>query len=135
MVEIIKNLYLCSWPEAQELVPKLVTPLVINCTKNLDFLCLDTQRIPINDHREQEDTLFLNGVIKEITDMIHNNLTEKTHVVVHCQAGRQRSAAVIAGYLMKYHGYSLENVIEFIRSKKREAFFPEVNFLDTLKFI
>ena len=67
--------------------------------------------------------------------MIHVNLMEKTPVVVHCQAGRQRSAAVIAGYLMKYHGYSLENVIEFIRSKKREAFFPEVNFLDTLKYI
>ena len=135
MVEIIKNLYLCSWSEAQCLVRVLDNPLVINCTKNLDFLCLNTQRIPINDHRETEDTIILNGVIKEVTDMIHVNLTEKTPVVVHCLAGRQRSAAVIAGYLMKYHEYSLENVIEFIRSKKREAFFPEVNFLDTLKSI
>ena len=66
-----------------------------------------------------------------MVDLIDNHLKNGI-VVVHCLAGRQRSAAVIASYLIKFHGKSVNESIDFVKSKKRDAFFPHVNFMDTI---
>ena len=134
MVEIIKNLYLCSWSDAQDLAPTLDNLLIVNCTKDLRSLTAGTYRIAIDDHHKHEDTLKLNEQILEVTEKIHNHLASGP-VIVHCLAGRQRSAAVVASYLMIYLDMDIEQAIIFIKSKKREAFFPEINFIETLNYI
>lgn len=135
MTEIINNLYLCSWDEAKQLVPTFSVVLVVNCTKDLETLGVKTIRIPVDDHGEIDDTIAMNNHIDNAIEFINATLQQGITVVVHCRAGRQRSATVIAAYLIRYHGYSLENVIEFMKSKKREVFFPQVNFMETLKLI
>ena len=131
MTEIIKGLYLCSWEDAKRIVPTLRNLLVINCTKDLDNLIDNVYRINIDDRQNPEDTLELNNVINEVVDLIDNHL-KTGNVVVHCLAGRQRSAAVVASYLIKFHGKSVNESIDFVKSKKRDAFFPFINFMDTI---
>jgi protein-tyrosine phosphatase len=53
-------------------------------------------------------------------------------VVVHCRAGQQRSAAVMAAYLMR-KGMGLEQAIKYIKSRKPDAFYWNVNFMPALK--
>jgi protein-tyrosine phosphatase len=52
---------------------------------------------------------------------------------VHCHAGRQRSAAVIAAYIMKYEGLDLTETIRYMRSRKPDVFRPNINFLPVLQ--
>ena len=134
MSKIIENL--CCWEDAKIIIPTLNNLLVINCTKDLEKLTANTHRISIDDQQKSEDTISLNKVIIEVIKIINNHLKNNGNVVVHCLAGRQRSAAVVACYLIKYHDmteYQAIDYIKSIKSKKRDSFFSQVNFINTLK--
>lgn len=128
-MEIIENVYLASYPEAKEFIPKLKNPFVINCTKDLPNVIPNNKcihyRIPINDHGEIEDTFYLKSVLDFVVKLIDDY---PGPVVVHCKQGRQRSAAVVAGYLVHKRGLTFSEAVKFIQSIKRDAFFPQVNF-------
>ena len=139
MTEIIKNLWLCSWEHAKVVVPTLNEPLVINCTKNLEYLVENTIRIPIDD--TPDDAPILNKFIFPLVNQMYHHLFAGKPVVVHCLAGRQRSAAVVASYLMLHpvnNITGINSVIDYIKTKKleqigdRSAFFPYINFEETL---
>ena len=128
MSQIIKGLYLCSWSDAQDLAPTFDNLLInFNLTKN-------TYRLAIDDHRKHEDTLKLNEEIEEVTQKIDNHL-KLGPVIVHCLAGRQRSAAVVASYLMLYKKFDKDSAINFMKTKKRDVFFPDINFIETLNYV
>ena len=67
-----------------------------------------------------------------MVEQIHTHLERRCQVIVHYSAGQQRSAAVIVVYLMSKHNYSLADTIKYIRFKKRDAVFFNVNFQDSL---
>lgn len=134
MAQIIKGLYLCSWSDAQDLAPTFDNLLIINCTKDLNNLTKNTYRLAINDHRKHEDTLKLNEEIEEVTQKIDNHL-KLGPVIVHCLAGRQRSATVVASYLMLYKKFDKDSAINFMKTKKRDVFFPDINFIETLNYV
>jgi len=107
--------------------------LIINCTKtdvgfpsDCSAVCI---RLPVEDIPDEAERLY---------NLIHdNNILEKIYtnvgnVLVHCNAGRQRSCAVVACYLIKYHNMKPDDAVLFIKSKRREAFFGSINFLKTL---
>lgn len=50
---------------------------------------------------------------------INNALKYHGNVLVHCFAGRSRSAAIVAAYLIRYHQMTFEEAIQAIKSKKR----------------
>lgn len=111
------------------------TWLVVNCTPNLPFCGEGTTniRIPVydmDDPRDQESMLSY-WTDTDLFEVIMNHQMQGHDILVHCQMGRQRSAATIAAYLMK-GGESLDGAIARIRSKKREAFFPSVTFMKSL---
>jgi protein-tyrosine phosphatase len=54
-------------------------------------------------------------------------------VVVHCHAGQQRSAAVMAAYLMWTRKMSLEQSVSYIKLCKPDAFLYGVNFREALE--
>jgi protein-tyrosine phosphatase len=87
-------------------------------------------RIPINDNLKQNKALL--PFLEPITAAIHAELTKGRKVLVHCYAGRQRSASIIAAYLIKYSGMTVLEAINYIRAKNRKAFDPIPNFIDTL---
>ena len=132
MSEITNNLWLSSWEDAKKLVPLLNNPLVINCTKDLGYLTKSTIRIPIDDNQSEIENL--NNYIFWICKIINDTLIAGGEVVVHCLAGRQRSAAVIVSYLMIYNK-SIKDPANFVKNVKQDIFFPYTNFQKTLDFV
>lgn len=129
MNEILPNLYLSGYGD----VPFNNDLYIVNCTEEMPMKSSQGTRIAVNDDMETAslDKMFV--ALISIVDVIHQKLQDGKKVVVHCLAGQQRSPTVIAAYLMKHHGYKLQNAIQYIREKRHEAFFWSINFLDTLQ--
>jgi protein-tyrosine phosphatase len=54
-------------------------------------------------------------------------------VLVHCAAGMQRSAAIVAMYIIATSQYKVENAIQYVQSKRPIAFTPRANFLKSIQ--
>ena len=135
MTRVLPNLYL-----GNELASKTIgrdVGLVVNCTSNLPFHgdpTTQTQmRVPVEDNGDdsQQDAMFahLTAQPSSVIEEIHSTLLRGVDVLVHCRAGQQRSATVVAAYVMSLIECSAADAIEFVRSRKRDAFLGgHVNF-------
>lgn len=127
--EMIPHLWLGD-SKAAEHVPPYVS-LIVNCTRNIPFYCEGTSniRIPVDDREDMDQQRLMLKYWKEtdVFDQMRTHIMQEKDVLVHCQMGRQRSAATIAAFLMT-SGLSIKDAIQKIKSKKKEAFFPKVNF-------
>jgi len=132
MNEIIPNLYLSSFTNAQ-LYPDIKNCYIVNCTKNLDMLSKTGIRLSVDDDMNTKNLDIMFESLILLTDKIHEQIKNNNTVVVHCLAGQQRSATVIAAYLMRYKKLTLIDSIKFTRNKRNEAFFWQVNFRDSLE--
>ena len=131
MTEILPNLYLSMWHELPSLVERLDDPFVLNCTTTLPLVSENTSRLPVDDDGKLENVREMTAMIRPAIEEIRWRL-KKGVVIVHCLAGRQRSATVIAGYLMVHLGFTKERAIEIIRMQKPDAFVPKINFEESL---
>lgn len=113
------------------------TAMVVNCTTNLPFRddADGTQvhwRIPIEDDGDPaQQALALQHWTPALMFAIQSNLNAGRPVLVHCMAGRQRSAATVAAFFI-HNGMTPTAAVNLIQSKRREAFFPSVHFADAL---
>ena len=113
---------------------------VINCTPDLLFRpnagIVKKIRLPLHDDPKDVDkmTRLLPSVVKQLAaarDAGYN-------VLVHCRAGQQRSACVVAAYIMyqsKRNGVQWvreTHAVEFVREHRKQAFQPRVNFRRSL---
>lgn len=126
-VKLVINLSNMVFPEEQELL------------KQHD---IKINNISVRDH--PDDVELLLSHIPQLVDDIHYYLSKNKKVLVNCYAGRQRSAAVVACYLIKYafldsseikKGDNKEVVdmcIKFIQMKRPNAFTPKANFYDAI---
>ncbi len=78
-------------------------------------------QIPSPDCQTILFELILRGVA-----YIHWNVTQGRNVIVHCKAGRGRSALTVMCYLIKHHHYGAEQAFLHVQSKR-----PQVNFSRT----
>jgi len=132
--EIIPHLLLGDAKDAEDMSSDI--KLVVNCTKNLvGFYSKDRQqiRIAVDDIPDDNDAIIRYWKDPALFESITNHIMQGHDVLVHCQMGRQRSAATIAAWLVKSYGWSLQDTIDFIKTKKRDAFFPDVNFMTALE--
>jgi protein-tyrosine phosphatase len=133
MSEIINNLYISS----KNHVPFLVSnyDLIVNCTPDIPFplMCKATIRIPVHDHPSYAQKML--RIIRDVhvLEAIHAHLQEGKTVLVHCRAGIQRSCAVVACYLVKYHGLTPDQAIAYIKAQRPIAFLTGVNFRETIE--
>lgn len=51
-------------------------------------------------------------------DIIHERITKKEIVYVHCFVGMSRSPTIVASYLMKYHNMTANQALFFIKDKR-----------------
>lgn len=83
--------------------------VIINCTpnkpfitemENVDNMNIETYRIPVNDSLLERDFLLMQDYFKIIIPLLLKKyIIEKRSILIHCQAGKQRSAILIAALL------------------------------------
>ena len=111
--------------------------LIVNCTPNIPFPSSHNKhiRIPIMDASSEESNLFniiqSNNILEEINEYVSGG----QNVLVNCNQGKQRSCAVVACYLIKYHNYSPTKAIRIIQYKRPQAFVGSINFINTIKMM
>ena len=108
--------------------------VVINCTKDIPFYSNYTKniRISVNDSLEDKDINLLFDYIPKAVECIHDNVLKSNNILIHCYAGKQRSASIVVAYLMKYGNMNLKDAILSVCSKRDVVFTPGINFKKTL---
>lgn len=103
---------------------------VFNCTKNLPFSpkIPIKYRIPVDDNLEEEEIRNMELWSAEIALKIGIEYIKGHHILIHCMAGMQRSAASTAFFLIAFKKMRALDAMKFIRERRRIAFFPRANF-------
>lgn len=117
VTEIIPGLWLGNHQSAIDIdfLKKNNINFILNCTPNTPFFNeihseksllhlqdIDTYRIPVNDSLLERDFILMEKYLKIILPMLVKKYTrDKKRILIHCQAGKQRSAIVVAA-LLKY---------------------------------
>ncbi len=140
--------------------------VIINCSKDIPFIVdkykpetlskygikeLELYRIPVDDSLRSEDIYSMVVYYKRIIPYLMKKLVnEKQNILIHCRAGAQRSASIVAVLLFKliYDGHlkdlglladsrekSLQNVFDYIINKRPRVFrfSTKINFLNSIK--
>ena len=136
--EILPNLWLTDKNVAinQKFLKSKKIQVVINCTKEQPFSQIGgmTQhRIPVSDTLQYDDTVNLYQYLPKITSLMGQYYQRRVPMLVHCYAGRQRAATVMAAFLMRYLGMDWTNAVKIIQTKRASAFTPGINFAQALK--
>ena len=132
--EIIPYLYLGDAGFVYE--PKSYS-LIINCCPEVDINYPEPSNVlylRFHDDPRDNDKFLSQLETHKVLEKIHEQVTSYKLVIVHCAMGIQRSASVIACYLLKYGIINgVQNTLDFIRSKRGVAFSTGYNFLPAIK--
>lgn len=134
--EIIPNLWIGDKTDAHNMrfISEFDIKLIVNCTKNIAFNTKYMhQKIRINvDDKDSSDSIIENKkmyhCLIDLINTIHIYLQRNQAILVHCYAGAQRSAAVVAAYLIKYGKIDYRTAVKYIQSKRVKCFNPSINF-------
>lgn len=74
---------------------------------------------------------IIKQILPECLKFIHNSRTNRQNVLVHCVAGKSRSATVIIAYLMTITNLDFQTVYDRVL-EKREGVQPNFGFLSML---
>lgn len=108
---------------------------VFNCSKDIPFHSLAKRcyRVPVDDNLRPEEIrnmeLWSFETISKLCQEYRNGAT----ILVHCAAGMQRSAAVVAMFLLATAKVSSDEAMAHVRSKRPIAFMPMANFGPAIK--
>ena len=134
--EIIPNLWIGDRKDANNIhfIRDFNVKLIINCTKNISFhpKYLD-KKIRVNiDDKDSTNIAIENKkmyhCLIDLTNTVHNYLQKNQAILVHCYAGAQRSASVVAAYLIKFGKIDYQTAVKYIQSKRIKCFNPTINF-------
>ena len=94
--------------------------IVINCSKDLPFINLEVEkvRLKVHDNLEKDEIISMYNLLEYTTKYINDNLLLCKNILIHCYAGKQRSATLVVAYIMKYGKMNLYKTIELVKSKK-----------------
>jgi len=108
---------------------------VFNCTKDLPFhhSMRRRYRVPVDDNLEEEEIRNMELWSFEIIYKLLLEYKEGNTILVHCAAGMQRSAAVVAMFLMVLTGMKHEDAMLHIKERRPIAFHRNANFLKSIQ--
>lgn len=130
--EILPGLWLGNFQSSQDEVFLKTRGIetVFNCTKDLPFhmSIQNRYRVPVDDNLQASEIRNMELWSYEIIYKLIREMKKGKPVLVHCAAGMQRSAAVVAMYLMVTQGKNWNQAYSHIRQRRAIAFFPAANF-------
>lgn len=135
--EIIPRLWLGNAKAAQDeafLKAKNIYT-VFNCSKDIPFnrLAKRCYRVPVDDNLKTEEIRNMELWSFEIISKLCQEYRSGATILVHCAAGMQRSAAVVAMFLLATAKIPADEAMAHIRSKRPIAFMPMANFATAIK--
>lgn len=138
--EIIPDLWIGDYKSVsnQNFIKRVGIKFIVNCSKDIEENKFGIENIRINvddkpsvSHDIDNNIIF--NALDSTVEYIHKCLLTNKPVLVHCRAGKQRSATIVGAYLMKYGEVDIDKAVYYIRTKRPIAFEPMVNFLPALK--
>lgn len=128
-MEILPGLFLGNAADSERM---LNVDMVVNCTANLPFHAELAQQVRVcvedNGLSTEVDRLFQILADTELLGNISSTLAQHKTVLVHCKMGQQRSAAVVAAYIMYVRSMDPMAAMNYVRLRKPDAFFYQANF-------
>jgi hypothetical protein len=108
---------------------------VFNCTKQVPFQASVPYqyRVPVDDNLQPGEIQNMERWAPEIAYKMLREYKAGHPMLVHCHAGRQRSATAVAFFLMVLTGRPLIQVMYLIQSRRPIAFQPSPNFATALR--
>jgi protein-tyrosine phosphatase len=143
--EIIPGIWLGDLVAAHDydFIKKNNITVIINCTKEHLFSekvqksihGIGLVRIPVRDSRLEKDIIMMEKHLPNVVRlMLCARFRQNRNILVHCYAGKQRSAIVVAAFLKVYRTEhngngvhcekteELAKIIAFIRARRPKAF-------------
>ena len=125
LTEILPNLYISDINAAE--CPSTLSSLGI--THILSAMCgtvhipttllpIRTLQVPLLDTPFAELAAFLPNTTDFLTDALRD---KNAKVLVHCVKGVSRSASVISAYLIARYGWTTDQAVNFVQSKRMNA--------------
>lgn len=108
---------------------------VFNCTKTLPFAeaARWRYRVPVDDNLQPAEIANMGDWAAETQLKLLREYKAGRTILVHCHAGMQRSAAVVAMFLMTTQGMSANEAIQVVQQKRAITFRPAVNFEPSIR--
>jgi hypothetical protein len=138
--QITRNIYLGNYIDASNLtfIKDNNIRVIINCSKDIPFympqdICPYQYRIPVNDDLQDISIYTMYKYLPKIVSIIHKHISMGENIYIHCHAGMQRSACVVAAYLIHHHKFTVDDAIEYVKNKRSISFFPIANFKKSLE--
>lgn len=135
--EVLPNLWLGNRNAAlndQWLREKQINA-VFNCTKDIPFASGNRRmyRIPVDDNLQEDEIRNLELWSWEAVFKVAKEMSQGNRVLVHCAAGMQRSAAVVAMYCVSQFRCSADEAIAYTKRRRPVAFLGNANFYKSIK--
>lgn len=128
--KIAPYIYLGNYKAAKDpnFIKKNNIKAVLNCSKDIPHYHsknenIEYMRIPIDDSLLKKDIDKLYCFFPAAIQFIKKHVQiQKQNILIHCYAGRQRSAACVAAYLMHTKNMNPLDACKLIVNKRKEAF-------------
>ena len=135
--EILPGLWLGNRAASQNvqwLTQKNIT-VVFNATKDIPFVpgIESMYRVPVDDNLQEDEIRNMELWSWEIVFKVLNEYNNGNKILVHCAAGMQRSAAIVAMVLIARFRCNTDEAIAFIKSRRPIAFFNQANFYKSIR--
>jgi protein-tyrosine phosphatase len=101
---------------------------VLNCSKEIPnhyahHKDIEYLRIPVDDSLKQKDYDLMYEYFPLIVEFINKHAgINKQNILIHCHAGRQRSAISVAAFMVAKCGKTPQEACKFVMEKRPEAF-------------
>lgn len=105
--------------------------LIINCSNNIRFIDIpEIKKIRINvgDNNSIRTNNIMYKNLEPVTNLIEKYLANNKGVLIHCIFGIQRSATIVAAYLMKKYKLNKYDAIKMIKSHRRITFLHYIKY-------
>jgi hypothetical protein len=109
--------------------------VIFNATKDIPFVSgiPSMYRVPVDDNLQENEIRNMELWSWEIIFKVMNEYNKGKTILIHCAAGMQRSAAIVAMVLIAMFRCSADEAIGYIKKKRSIAFLGQANFYKSIK--